>query len=243
MARRDRIKCGDKSMPFYSWCTSFAYYAQILDFGLARHTDDEMTGYVATRWYRAPEIMLNWMHYNMTGLKKKNYKIKISYDVFSVFLILWAECVWGQNTADVLRNCWLCLSLRCVAVDIWSVGCIMAELLTGRTLFPGTDRILPTNTPPLFQACLLSGKAASEALIDLLAAKTSLAQTRASVSPPYVNAVRICDLFLFLRAVNAISRTHFRGISRGCFKICHNPSVVPSLPRGNSKKNEHNSLQ
>lgn len=27
-------------------------------------------------------------------------------------------------------------------VDIWSVGCIMAELMTGRTLFPGTDRIL-----------------------------------------------------------------------------------------------------
>ena len=27
-----------------------------------------MTGYVATRWYRAPEIMLNWMHYNQTGL-------------------------------------------------------------------------------------------------------------------------------------------------------------------------------
>uniref|UniRef100_A0AAR2KL61 mitogen-activated protein kinase n=1 Tax=Pygocentrus nattereri TaxID=42514 RepID=A0AAR2KL61_PYGNA len=79
---------------------------KILDFGLARHTDDEMTGYVATRWYRAPEIMLNWMHYNMT-------------------------------------------------VDIWSVGCIMAELLTGRTLFPGTDHINQlqqimrlTGTPP-----------------------------------------------------------------------------------------------
>lgn len=40
---------------------------QILDFGLARQTDDEMTGYVATRWYRAPEIMLNWMHYNQNG--------------------------------------------------------------------------------------------------------------------------------------------------------------------------------
>lgn len=26
-----------------------------------------MTGYVATRWYRAPEIMLNWMHYNQNG--------------------------------------------------------------------------------------------------------------------------------------------------------------------------------
>ncbi|KTG46530.1 hypothetical protein cypCar_00015316 [Cyprinus carpio] len=27
-------------------------------------------------------------------------------------------------------------------MDIWSVGCIMAELLTGRTLFPGTDLFL-----------------------------------------------------------------------------------------------------
>ncbi|XP_026686379.1 mitogen-activated protein kinase 14B-like isoform X2 [Diaphorina citri] len=65
---------------------------KILDFGLARPTENEMTGYVATRWYRAPEIMLNWMHYNQT-------------------------------------------------VDIWSVGCIMAELITGRTLFPGQDHV------------------------------------------------------------------------------------------------------
>lgn len=65
---------------------------KILDFGLARPTETEMTGYVATRWYRAPEIMLNWMHYNQT-------------------------------------------------VDVWSVGCIMAEMLTGKTPFPGTDHI------------------------------------------------------------------------------------------------------
>eukprot|EP00093_Oithona_nana_P014450 14450.XXX_436658_438095_1 [CDS] Oithona nana genome sequencing. len=65
---------------------------RILDFGLARPTENEMTGYVATRWYRAPEIMLNWMHYTVT-------------------------------------------------VDMWSVGCIMAEMLTGRTIFPGTDHI------------------------------------------------------------------------------------------------------
>ena len=31
-------------------------------------------------------------------------------------------------------------------VDIWSVGCIMAELLTRKTLFPGTDRILSEAT-------------------------------------------------------------------------------------------------
>ncbi|XP_036904909.1 mitogen-activated protein kinase 11 isoform X4 [Sturnira hondurensis] len=65
---------------------------RILDFGLARQAEEEMTGYVATRWYRAPEIMLNWMHYNQT-------------------------------------------------VDIWSVGCIMAELLQGKALFPGSDYI------------------------------------------------------------------------------------------------------
>lgn len=40
---------------------------QILDFGLARATDQEMTGYVATRYWRAPEIMLNWMHYGRQG--------------------------------------------------------------------------------------------------------------------------------------------------------------------------------
>ncbi|OWK13365.1 MAPK13, partial [Cervus elaphus hippelaphus] len=63
---------------------------RILDFGLARHTDVEMTGYVVTRWYRAPEVILSWMRYNQT-------------------------------------------------VDIWSVGCIMAEMLTGKTLFKGKD--------------------------------------------------------------------------------------------------------
>ena len=52
---------------------------KILDFGLARPTENEMTGYVATRWYRAPEIMLNWMHYNQTGqcnLGRETYKEK-----------------------------------------------------------------------------------------------------------------------------------------------------------------------
>eukprot|EP00079_Xenopus_tropicalis_P015977 XP_004914193.1 PREDICTED: mitogen-activated protein kinase 12 isoform X2 [Xenopus tropicalis] len=42
------------------------YELKILDFGLARPTEFEMTGYVVTRWYRAPEVILNWMHYNHT---------------------------------------------------------------------------------------------------------------------------------------------------------------------------------
>uniref|UniRef100_A0A8C1QWK3 mitogen-activated protein kinase n=1 Tax=Cyprinus carpio TaxID=7962 RepID=A0A8C1QWK3_CYPCA len=65
---------------------------KILDFGLARHTETEMTGYVVTRWYRAPEVIFNWMHYTQT-------------------------------------------------VDVWSAGCILAEMITGEVLFPGTDSI------------------------------------------------------------------------------------------------------
>uniref|UniRef100_A0A8C8M1E1 mitogen-activated protein kinase n=1 Tax=Oncorhynchus tshawytscha TaxID=74940 RepID=A0A8C8M1E1_ONCTS len=41
---------------------------KILDFGLARHAESEMTGYVVTRWYRSPEVIFNWMHYSQSGI-------------------------------------------------------------------------------------------------------------------------------------------------------------------------------
>lgn len=65
---------------------------KICDFGLARIQDPQMTGYVSTRYYRAPEIMLTWQKYD-------------------------------------------------VEVDIWSVGCIFAEMLEGKPLFPGKDHV------------------------------------------------------------------------------------------------------
>jgi p38 MAP kinase len=65
---------------------------KICDFGLAREQDHQMTGYVTTRYYRAPEIMLTWQKYSY-------------------------------------------------AVDIWSVGCILAEMLLGKTLFAGKDHV------------------------------------------------------------------------------------------------------
>lgn len=119
---------------------------KILDFGLARPTENEMTGYVATRWYRAPEIMLNWMHYNQTG---QNYIDKsycrrtlssLLYLFFFLFSLSFSILFYKKDTklyATVILFIYICF-----LVDIWSVGCIMAELLTGRTLFPGTDRIL-----------------------------------------------------------------------------------------------------
>ncbi|KAL9588344.1 MAG: hypothetical protein Q9203_002852 [Teloschistes exilis] len=72
---------------------------KICDFGLARgfSMDPEenagyMTEYVATRWYRAPEIMLSFQSYTK-------------------------------------------------AIDVWSVGCILAELLGGRPFFKGRDYV------------------------------------------------------------------------------------------------------
>lgn len=72
---------------------------KICDFGLARsarpppNVDDSstfMTEYVATRWYRAPEVMLTFKEYTR-------------------------------------------------AIDMWSVGCVLAEMLSGKPLFPGRD--------------------------------------------------------------------------------------------------------
>ena len=68
---------------------------KVCDFGLARGVEGnnmELTEYVVTRWYRAPEIMLSCQEYTK-------------------------------------------------AIDIWSVGCIFAELLGRKPLFPGDDYI------------------------------------------------------------------------------------------------------
>ena len=66
---------------------------KICDFGLARYLfqKDEanhLTQYIATRWYRPPEVLLSWTRYNKS-------------------------------------------------VDIWSAGCILAEMLTRKPLFKG----------------------------------------------------------------------------------------------------------
>ena len=66
---------------------------KICDFGLARGYEEStttLTEYVVTRWYRAPEVILNASHYTSS-------------------------------------------------LDVWSIGCIFAELLGRAPLFPGDD--------------------------------------------------------------------------------------------------------
>jgi len=87
---------------------------KVADFGLARSVDFKdkepgrhpvLTDYVATRWYRAPEILLGSTNYTK-------------------------------------------------GVDMWSVGCILGELLGGKPMFPGTstmnqlDRIIEVTGRP-----------------------------------------------------------------------------------------------
>ncbi len=73
---------------------------KLCDLGLARPVVDiarapsvAMSDYVATRWYRAPEL---------------------------------CGCFYGSYTA---------------AVDVWSMGCIFAEIMLRRPLFPGRDAV------------------------------------------------------------------------------------------------------
>ncbi len=72
--------------------------AKIIDFGLSRSVSDVfqkdivLTDYVATRWYRSPEILFGAPQYS-TG------------------------------------------------IDMWALGCILAELMLGKPLFPGESTL------------------------------------------------------------------------------------------------------
>lgn len=90
---------------------------KILDFGLARSADAEMTGYVVTRWYRAPEVILNWMHYTQTGKRT----VAVTYSSFC------RRCGPGDVWDCRCRQGCCCFVRRSHLQALLSVGCGLDE--------------------------------------------------------------------------------------------------------------------
>ncbi|XP_046305050.1 mitogen-activated protein kinase 15 isoform X6 [Marmota monax] len=109
---------------------------KLCDFGLARSLSNlpegpeggALTEYVATRWYRAPEVLLSSPWYTL-------------------------------------------------GVDMWSLGCILGEMLRGQPLFPGTstvhqlELILETIPPPTQEDLRALGAGYSCTLLHLLGSR------------------------------------------------------------------------
>jgi len=119
-------------------------HVKVADYGLARSLDTKepdqtpiLTDYVATRWYRAPEILL------------------------------------GSNKYTK-------------GVDMWSLGCILAELLLGKPVFPGTSTL-----NQLDRVMELIGRPTQD---DIDAIDCPLAQTMLESLPP-TKAKRLRDVF------------------------------------------------
>lgn len=73
-------------------------------------------------------LMLHDLHFNCHSL--------CIYLTVSCFIVFFFLIIWPH----VLH---LLVMWTTTPVDVWSVGCIVAEMIRGRVLFPGTDRILP----------------------------------------------------------------------------------------------------
>ncbi|KAG6468903.1 hypothetical protein ZIOFF_073598 [Zingiber officinale] len=76
--------------------------------------------YVATRWYRAPELCGSFFS---KMLLTEIYNLESDFTFLS---LLDSKC---QKTGLFYTP----------GIDIWSIGCIFAEMLTGRPLFPGKN--------------------------------------------------------------------------------------------------------
>lgn len=82
-----------------------------------------MTGYVVTRWYRAPEVILNWMHYTQTGKSSGKKRSKLfrscSPDPDDAAGVLLCASQWtsGRRAASWRRCCW---ESRCLKETIVS---------------------------------------------------------------------------------------------------------------------------
>ncbi|KAL4629757.1 mitogen-activated protein kinase 15 isoform X1 [Arapaima gigas] len=167
-------------------------FVKLCDFGLARSLcmiqedagNPPLTEYVATRWYRAPEILLGSSRYTK-------------------------------------------------GVDMWSVGCILGEMLLGKPLFPGTSTInqiekimttIPHPTPE--DVCSIKSEyGASVIQRMMLRPQVSLESMLPSSVPPDA-----LDLLKRLLVFNPEKRlTAEEALQHPYVSKFHNPAKEPSL--------------
>lgn len=122
-----------------------------------------MTDYVATRWYRAPEILLGSTVYTK-------------------------------------------------GVDIWSIGCILGETISGRPMFPGTstmnqlERILEITGRPSDEDIESIQSPYARTMLESIppSRQKSLAEVFPSASPEALDLVRQCLEFNPNRRITAV---------------------------------------
>ncbi|CAM6098049.1 unnamed protein product [Calypogeia fissa] len=165
---------------------------KICDFGLARVAFNDApttifwTDYVATRWYRAPEL------------------------------------------------CGSFFAKYTPAIDIWSIGCIFAEVLTGRPLFPGKNVVHQLD---LMTDMLGSPSAEAVARVRNEKARRYLSSMRKKAPMPFSQkfpnadplAIRLLERMLAFdprdrpTAEEALADAYFKGLA----KVEREPSAQP----------------
>ncbi|XP_015173006.1 PREDICTED: putative serine/threonine-protein kinase C05D10.2 isoform X2 [Polistes dominula] len=178
-------------------------HCKIADFGLARSvthigegdgetgSDPTLTDYVATRWYRAPEILIASKRYTK-------------------------------------------------GIDMWSLGCILGEMLLGKPLFPGSstinqvERIMATLPAPTEEDLISVSAGYGTNLLEKSPSgpKRSLKDLLPETSKEALDL--ICNLIMFnpvhrLTAVEALEHPYVASFHRRGNEPSRTTSVVPLL--------------
>nr|KAF7429193.1 hypothetical protein H0235_005591 [Vespula pensylvanica] len=178
-------------------------HCKIADFGLARSvthigegdgetgSDPTLTDYVATRWYRAPEILIASKRYTK-------------------------------------------------GIDMWSLGCILGEMLLGKPLFPGSstinqvERIMATLPAPTEEDLISVSAGYGTNLLEKspVGPKRSLKDLLPDASKEALDL--ICHLIVFnpthrLTAVEALEHIYVVSFHRRGNEPSRSTSVVPLL--------------
>ena len=105
-------------------------------------------------------------------------------------------------------------------VDIWSVGCIMAELLTGRPLFPGDDRmnkfdletfknIFSSEIDQITKVLNICGTPTNETLNKITSEEVCI------ISMKVINASFFPQAMLYIRSLPNMEKKDFQGVFPG----------------------------